>query len=51
MRFQPKRLPDARFSIDCFGVTTAMAVMRNMISKLKLAVNESKTRVCRLPEE
>jgi len=25
--------------------------MRNMMSKLKLTVNESKTRVCRLPEE
>jgi len=29
----------------------ALAVMRNMMAKLKLAVNESKTRVCRLPEE
>ena len=29
----------------------ALAVMRTMMSKLKLAVNESKTRVCSLPEE
>jgi RNA-directed DNA polymerase len=28
-----------------------LAVMRNMMSRLKLAVNETKTRVCRLPEE
>ncbi len=29
----------------------ALAVMRDMMSKLKLTVNESKTRVCRLPAE
>ncbi len=28
-----------------------LAVMRRMMSRLKLAVNETKTRVCRLPEE
>ena len=28
-----------------------LTVMRNMMSRLKLAVNETKTRVCRLPEE
>ena len=33
------------------GAEQALAVMRNMMSKLKLAVNESKTRVCTLPEE
>jgi RNA-directed DNA polymerase len=33
------------------GADEALAVMRNMMSKLKLAVNESKTRVCSLPEE
>src|SRR5208337_2676332 len=33
------------------GAKEALAVMQNMMSKLKLAVNESKTRVCRLPEE
>jgi hypothetical protein len=29
----------------------ALAKMRDMMMKLKLAVNEKKTRVCRLPEE
>jgi group II intron reverse transcriptase/maturase len=29
----------------------ALATMRNMMSKLKLAVNDTKTRVCKLPEE
>jgi len=29
----------------------ALAAMRSMVSRLKLTVNESKTRVCRLPEE
>jgi RNA-directed DNA polymerase len=29
----------------------ALATMRNMMSKLKLTVNETKTRVCKLPEE
>src|SRR6202011_5443288 len=29
----------------------AMAVMRGMMSRLKLTVNETKTRLCRLPEE
>jgi len=29
----------------------ALATMRNMMLKLKLTVNEQKTRVCRLPEE
>jgi len=29
----------------------ALAEMRTMMSKLKLTVNESKTRVCYLPEE
>jgi group II intron reverse transcriptase/maturase len=33
------------------GAEEALAVMRHMMSKLKLAVNESKTRVCCLPEE
>jgi RNA-directed DNA polymerase len=28
-----------------------LTVMRNMMLRLKLAVNETKTRVCRLPEE
>jgi group II intron reverse transcriptase/maturase len=29
----------------------AMAVMRNMMSKLKLTINEQKTQICRLPED
>src|SRR6266478_4286942 len=29
----------------------ALATMRDMMSKLKLTVNETKTRVCKLPEE
>jgi len=29
----------------------ALVTMRNMMSRLKLTVNENKTRVCRLPEE
>jgi hypothetical protein len=29
----------------------ALAAMRNMMSKLKLMVNDTKTRVCKLPEE
>ena len=33
------------------GAEPALAVMRTMMSKLKLTVNETKTRVCHLPEE
>jgi RNA-directed DNA polymerase len=33
------------------GAKQALAAMRAMMSKLKLTVNESKTRVCYLPEE
>jgi hypothetical protein len=33
------------------GANQAVAAMRTMISKLKLTVNENKTRVCCLPEE
>jgi group II intron reverse transcriptase/maturase len=33
------------------GADQALSVMRNMMSKLKLAVNETKTRVCILPDE
>ena len=40
------------FVICCRGnAEEAMAVMRNLMSKLKLTVNEKKTRRCRLPEE
>ncbi len=33
------------------GASQALAAMRTMMSKLKLTVNENKTRVCCLPEE
>ena len=33
------------------GAEQALATMRGMMSKLKLTVNEAKTRVCSLPEE
>ena len=40
------------FVICCRGLAEqAMGVMRGMMSKLKLTVNETKTRLCRLPEE
>jgi len=38
--------------ICCRGqAEEALAMMRNMMTKLKLTVNETKTRVCKLPEE
>jgi group II intron reverse transcriptase/maturase len=40
------------FVICCRGrAQDAMTTMRNMMAKLKLTVNETKTRLCRLPEE
>ena len=33
------------------GAEQALATMRRMMSKMKLTVNEAKTRICRLPEE
>jgi RNA-directed DNA polymerase len=40
------------FVICCRGTAEeAMNAMREMMSKLKLTVNEKKTRLCRLPEE
>jgi len=33
------------------GADEALDLMRNMMSRLKLTVNETKTRVCKLPEE
>ena len=40
------------FVICCKGTAEeAMTVMRGMMSKLKLTVNETKTRLCRLPDE
>jgi RNA-directed DNA polymerase len=40
------------FVICCRGsADEAMATMRRMMSKLRLTVNETKTRLCRVPEE
>src|SRR5713226_3269121 len=40
------------FVICCRGkAEEALATMRHMMTKLKLTVNETKTRVCKLPEE
>lgn len=40
------------FVICCRGTAqAALAVMRSMMSKLKLTVNEKKTRLCKLPAE
>jgi hypothetical protein len=40
------------FVICCRGTADeAMTVMRGMMSRLKLTVNEAKTRLCRVPEE
>jgi group II intron reverse transcriptase/maturase len=40
------------FVICCRGTACeAMAAMREMMSKLRLTVNEAKTRLCRVPEE
>ncbi|MEX1223170.1 MAG: group II intron reverse transcriptase/maturase, partial [Pirellulales bacterium] len=40
------------FVICCRGTTDeAMTAMRQMMGRLKLTVNEQKTRLCRLPEE
>jgi RNA-directed DNA polymerase len=40
------------FVICCRGTADeAMAVMRNMMERLKLTVNETKTRVCQVPHE
>ena len=33
------------------GAEPALATMRRMMSKMKLTVNEAKTRICKLPEE
>jgi RNA-directed DNA polymerase len=41
-----------RLVICCRGTADeAVSVMQGMMSKLKLTVNETKTRLCRLPEE
>ena len=47
------KFPGATHLVICCGggADEALVLMRNMMLKLKLTVNESKTRVCRLPEE
>ena len=41
-----------RLVICCRGTADeAMTAMREMMSKLRLTVNETKTRLCRVPEE
>src|SRR5262249_51547462 len=47
------KLPRAtRLVICCRGTAfEAMTVMRSMMSRLRLTVNETKTRICHLPEE
>ena len=47
------KFPQAtRLVICCRGTAEeALPVMRSMMERLKLTVNETKTRVCRLPEE
>src|SRR3954452_4243227 len=47
------KLPRAtRLVICCRGTADeAMTTMRTMMSKLRLTVNETKTRLCRVPEE
>jgi RNA-directed DNA polymerase len=47
------QLPRAtRLVICCRGTADeAMRVMQSMMSKLRLTVNEAKTRLCRVPEE
>jgi hypothetical protein len=52
-RFQAKIVNYADdFVILCRGsAERAMLTMRDMMARLKLTVNEAKTRVCRLPAE
>ena len=47
------RFPGATHLVICCRsqAEEALATMRNMMSKLKLTVNDTKTRVCKLPEE
>ena len=47
------RFPSATRLVICCRARAdeALVAMRSMMSRLKLTVNESKTRVCRLPEE
>src|SRR2546429_4496115 len=47
------RFPSATRLVICCRARAdeALAAMRSMVSRLKLTVNETKTRVCRLPEE
>jgi len=47
------KLPGATHLVICCRnkATDALVKMRNMMTKLKLTKNETKTRVCKLPEE
>jgi len=47
------QLPRATRLVICCreGAEHALATMRRMMSKMKLTVNEAKTRICKLPEE
>jgi hypothetical protein len=47
------KFPGATHLVICCRARAdeALVAMRSMMSRLKLTVNESKTRVCRLPEE
>src|SRR2546428_2639646 len=47
------RFPSATRLVICSRARAdeALVAMRSMMSRLKLTVNESKTRVCQLPEE
>jgi hypothetical protein len=47
------RSPGATHLVICcrVGAQQALAEMRVMMSRLKLTVNEKKTRICYLPEE
>ena len=47
----PVQETDAKGNCHRTTRNKAMTVMRTMMSKLKLTVNEQKTRLCRLPEE
>ena len=52
-RLEASIVNDADDFVICSRGTAdeAMAAMRGMMSRLKLTVNEAKTRVCRVPEE
>ena len=47
------RLPRATRLVLCcrYGAKGALAAMRQLMGRIKLSVNEEKTRLCRIPEE